>query len=173
MRRKGLNLIALMALTIGVAFLLTTCAEAPYAPDQPIQFSHRIHAGENVEKGENRIACQYCHAYARRSTAAGVPSVNTCYNCHVIVAADKPEVKKALGYWNKKEPIPWIKVYDLPDFVYFSHKRHVKRGLECEACHGKVQTMDRVRRVASLEMGWCVECHKRKKADLDCLVCHK
>jgi hypothetical protein len=93
--------------------------------------------------------------------------------CHKITALDKPEVQKLKGYWDRKEPIPWIKINDLPDFVIFTHKRHVIKGIECQTCHGPVETMDQMQRIASLEMGWCVSCHKQQKATLECLDCHK
>lgn len=146
---------------------------APFAllrkapPTQPIAFSHKIHAGDYG------IPCLYCHIYAKRSIVAGVPSVQTCFNCHKIIGLDKPEILKILDYWGKKEPIPWVKVYDLPDFVYFSHKRHVRKGIVCQTCHGAVQGMERIRRVSSLEMGWCLECHNQNGVSRDCAVCHK
>jgi len=136
-------------------------------PPQPIAFNHKVHAGDF------KIACEYCHSYARRSPVAGVPSVQECMGCHKITALDKPEVQKLRGYWERKEPIPWIKINDLPDFVIFTHKRHVLKKIGCQTCHGPVETMDQVRQVASLEMGWCVSCHKEQKASLECLDCHK
>ncbi|MBI2877192.1 MAG: cytochrome c3 family protein [Candidatus Tectomicrobia bacterium] len=149
--------------------LLATCTlrRQAAAPIQPIAFSHKTHAGTYG------IPCLYCHVYARRSTVAGVPSVQACFNCHKVIGLDQPEVLKVLNHWNKKEPIPWIKVHDLPDFVYFSHKRHVLKGVVCQTCHGTVQRMERVRRVSSLEMGWCVDCHIERGASRDCPVCHK
>lgn len=101
-------------ITAAGAFVAYECPfRFGYAPEQPIHFSHKIHAGEN------EIHCQYCHLYARRSIVAGVPSVQTCMNCHKLIRKEKPEIQKLLEYWEKKEPIPWVKVYDLPDFVHF------------------------------------------------------
>jgi c(7)-type cytochrome triheme protein len=138
-------------------------------PAQPINFSHRIHAGEN------QIPCQYCHMQARRSISAGVPSVNKCVNCHNEIATDRPEIRKVMNYWNNQEPIPWIKVHDLPDFVHFPHKRHIKAGLECQTCHGPVETMDVVTRMAPVKMGECLACHKERgfQNSTDCWTCHK
>ena len=96
------------------------------APVQPIDFSHRIHAGNY------RIDCLYCHTNARRSASAGVPSVNKCVGCHQLVVPDRPQIRLVLEYWENKEPIPWVRVHDLPDFVYFPHKRHVAAGVECQ-----------------------------------------
>ncbi len=136
------------------------------SPVQPIHFSHQIHAGENG------IHCLYCHSYAEVSRSAGVPDVETCRNCHIIIGRDKPEVKKLMNYWKEKETIPWVKVHDLPDHVYFPHKMHVRAGVECTNCHGDVASMDRIKRVSSLKMGWCMSCHKEKAASIDCWTCH-
>jgi hypothetical protein len=137
------------------------------APAQPIEFSHAIHAGSYG------IACQYCHAEARRSSFAGLPSVARCMGCHKIVAAQgNPEVQKLHQYWTKREPIPWVRIHKLAGFVHFPHKRHVQAGLPCQSCHGAVETMQRVAQVAPLTMGWCVSCHAERQAPLDCVVCH-
>ena len=139
------------------------------APVQPIEFSHRIHAGEND------IPCLYCHVYADRTPSAGVPSVARCMGCHESIATDRPEIQKVQQYWDEQQPIPWIKVHDVPDFVHFTHKRHVRAGIECQQCHGPVETMDRIERQASLRMPWCVECHTEREVDngRDCWTCHK
>lgn len=141
-------------------------AQAP-APAQPIEFSHVIHAGSYG------IDCQYCHADARRSAYAGLPSVERCMGCHKIVAAQgNPEVQKLHEYWQRRTPIPWIRIHKLAGFVFFDHRRHVEVGLPCQTCHGPVERMQRVAQVAPLTMGWCVECHARRAGPLDCVVCH-
>jgi hypothetical protein len=139
------------------------------APVQPIEFSHRIHAGEND------IPCLYCHVYADRTPSAGVPSVARCIGCHESIATDRPEIQKLQQYWDKQQPIPWVKVHDVPDFVHFTHKRHVRAGIECQQCHGPVETMDRIERQVSLRMPWCVDCHTEREVDngRDCWTCHK
>ncbi len=139
------------------------------SPVQPIDFSHRIHAGDN------QIPCLYCHIQARRSISAGVPSVNKCMGCHAEVATDRPQIRLLAKYWESKEPIPWIKVHDLPDFVHFTHKRHVAAGIECQTCHGPVETMDVVSREAPLKMGLCLNCHRDHEVQhgTDCWTCHK
>ncbi len=139
------------------------------APVQPINFSHKIHAGDN------KIPCQYCHIYAERSRVSGVPNVQRCMGCHKVIKTDSPEIQKVAAYWDKKETIPWIKVHNLADYVYFPHKRHVRAGVECTNCHGDVPAMDRITRVASLKMGWCLSCHTKKgvKNGRDCWTCHK
>jgi c(7)-type cytochrome triheme protein len=93
--------------------------------------------------------------------------------CHAIMKADKAEVKKIREYWDRQEPIPWIKIYGQPDFVYFSHKRHGLKGIACKTCHGAVETMDRVQKAVVLDMDRCVACHMEKKASIDCLTCHR
>ncbi|MGH7319175.1 MAG: c-type cytochrome [Candidatus Rokuibacteriota bacterium] len=140
--------------------------QAP-APAQPIEFSHVVHAGSY------RIDCQYCHADARRSPHAGLPSVERCMGCHKIVAAQgNPEIQKIQDHWTRKQPIPWIRIHRVPGFVYFPHKRHIEVGLQCDACHGPVERMQRVAQVAPLTMGWCIECHAQRRGPLDCIVCH-
>jgi mono/diheme cytochrome c family protein len=137
------------------------------APAQPIEFSHAIHAGSYA------IDCQYCHADARRSVYAGLPSVARCMGCHkIVVAQGNPEVQKLHQYWERKAPIPWVRVHKLTGYVYFPHKRHVQGGLPCQTCHGPVETMQRVAQVAPLTMGWCVSCHAERRAPLDCVACH-
>lgn len=138
-------------------------------PEQPIDFSHRIHAGDF------EIPCEYCHSQARRSPVAGVPSVNRCVGCHNVVATDRPQIREVLNYFENREPIPWIKVHDLPDFVYFPHKRHVQAGVECQTCHGPVETMERVTRMAPTKMGLCLDCHREQAVEhgTDCWTCHK
>jgi predicted CXXCH cytochrome family protein len=137
------------------------------APEQPVAFSHKAHAGQN------QIPCLYCHVNARRSSVAGIPSVARCMGCHKITAAGKPEVQKLKGYWDRKEPIPWSKVTWMPDFVFFQHWPHVRAEIECRTCHGPVETMDRMQQVKALTMKFCVRCHRQKKASIDCATCHR
>lgn len=151
---------------IGIIFLFPASPFGAEGPLQPIAFSHRLHAGDN------NIPCLYCHAYAERSPLAGIPSVSRCLSCHQVIASEKPEIQKLQSYLDRQEPIPWVRVNRLPGYVRFSHKRHVKKEIDCQECHGPVQTMDRVRKVGSFGMGWCVSCHDRHGADRDCMVCH-
>ena len=164
----------------------------PGAPHQPIFFSHLIHAGKY------QIPCQYCHVDARRSEYAGIPSVERCMGCHKIIGAqDNPEIGKIHDYWRRGQPIPWVRIFKLPEFTYFPHKAHVRAGLECGSCHGPIERMRRVGGPTGpslvndllnlvglkppprpLTMGWCVGCHRREntrpgvKAPLDCVTCH-
>ena len=138
-------------------------------PDQPIAFSHRIHAGQLS------LECTFCHESMDKSPFAGIPPVEKCMSCHATVATDRPEIIKLAGYWENQEPMEWVRVHRIRirKYVYFSHKRHVKAGLDCAQCHGEVKYMDKVRRVSSLEMGWCVSCHRENGASTDCLICHQ
>jgi len=138
-------------------------------PEQPINFSHQIHVSKVG------LACTHCHTTVEKSMAAGIPSVETCMNCHSQVATDKPEIQKLTKYWEDKQPVPWKRVYRLNarKYVYFSHKRHVKGGLECTNCHGNVAVQPVIKQVPQLEMGWCMSCHKQNNAPIDCATCHK
>jgi len=144
-----------------------------YRPEQPIQFSHRTHAGNN------RIECQYCHWSVAKSPFAAVPEVETCQGCHKLVLgmdreqSVQDEIKKIAGYLERNEPIPWQKVHVMPDHVKFNHKRHVKAGVACQTCHGQIPKMEVVERVSSMKMGWCVSCHREQGASIDCYTCHR
>ncbi|MFQ5742789.1 MAG: cytochrome c3 family protein [Acidobacteriota bacterium] len=151
---------------LGLLFVGAAGAPVPPAPTQPIPFSHLKHAGELS------ISCSYCHTNARRSPVAGLPTVKRCMGCHELVATDLEGVQTLAGYWDRKEPIPWQKVYDLPDHTKFFHDRHIKRGIDCAVCHGAVRTMEKVRQVRPLQMGWCIDCHRQRDASVDCLTCH-
>jgi len=134
---------------------------------QPIAYSHYKHVTEND------IPCDYCHVYADKSKHAIIPPLSTCMDCHEGDDSDSPELKKLLKYWNDKTPVPWKQIHILPKHVYFTHKRHVKAGIDCVDCHGEVRMMDTPRQVSTLTMGWCVKCHDLHGASIDCYECHK
>ena len=159
--------IAILFLAVGAGALLVNASDRPKDVEQPLFFNHRIHAGEN------QIPCLYCHVHARRSAVAGVPSVYRCIGCHRIIGKETPDLIKLKEYWTDKESIPWVKVYDLPDFVRFTHKRHILKGIDCEECHGPVKGMDRIEKVGLLTMARCVSCHRERGAGDDCWTCHK
>jgi len=160
----GLAAIVVIVVVVGAYFLVSGGASGPV---QPIAYSHKLHAGDY------QIPCQYCHSSARRSPVAGIPSVERCMGCHKIVAADKPEIQKLKSYWDRKMPIPWVRVYDQPDFVFFDHQPHVRKGIECQACHGPIQTMARVYEAVTLNMARCVSCHRQNRVSVDCYICHR
>lgn len=158
---------------------------------QPIAFPHDVHVQTY------KLDCQYCHADARRSEYAGIPSVERCMGCHKITAADRPEIKKLAEFATRRAPIPWVRVYKLPEFTYFPHKAHIRAEVACQTCHGPVEKMTTVGAVTGpnlvndllnlagfrpspppLTMGWCVDCHREQnaargtQAPLDCVACH-
>jgi Cytochrome c7 and related cytochrome c/Class III cytochrome C family len=151
-----------------------------YAPSQPVAFSHRVHAGEN------RVPCLYCHTNADRSRNATIPAVQTCMNCHRYISmADSAVIDKAVVARLKTDaPMPWVRVYKLPDHVFFDHRSHVDAGVQCETCHGDVKSMDVLTRVMDMRMGKCMDCHRSPRAYLppsspiergptDCTACHR
>lgn len=137
-----------------------------YEPDQPIKFSHKVHAGENG------IDCMYCHTGAMESQNAGIPSPSLCLNCHNNILegtnTGKEEIAKIHAAVKEGKPIEWVKVHNLPDHVYFNHAQHVNAGkLDCTECHGVVEEMGRLQQVEDLSMGWCLDCHRTKFIDMD------
>lgn len=149
---------------------------AAVATVQPIAFPHNLHAGN--EPGQANMNCQFCHFSAERSVDAGIPPVSTCWGCHqVIQGQNNPqEVAKIQGYVERGESIPWVRIYKISDHAHFPHMRHINAGLECQQCHGEVQTMGvlagRDPAWGGDNMGWCVDCHRQNEASIDCAVCH-
>jgi mono/diheme cytochrome c family protein len=167
-------------------YLMQIGVDQDYAPVQPIHYSHRIHAGSNG------INCNYCHSSARVSKHSGIPSLNVCMNCHKSIAEvsdttateeyskdfyDKEIAKlyKAVGwdkdaqkYTGKTEPVKWVRIHNLPSFVYFNHSQHVNvAGVECQTCHGPVQTYEIQKQFAPLTMSWCIDCHRKTEVKME------
>jgi mono/diheme cytochrome c family protein len=169
--------------------LLSVGVNQNYQPAQPIAFSHKIHAGDN------KVDCNYCHSSARHSAHSGIPSANVCMNCHMYIDGSEilneagqlkydgeksPEIAKiydAIG-WDaearsyiedyEEKPIKWIRIHNLPDLAYFNHAQHVSAGqIECQTCHGPIQEMEEVYQYSSLTMGWCINCHRETKVQLE------
>lgn len=149
-----------------VAFEAISVGRSPYyVPEQPVKFSHQVHAHDN------QTDCQYCHSTVEYSQSAGIPSTSMCMNCHVIVRegsnSGRFEINKVVQAYENGTAIRWVKVYDLPDHAHFSHELHVGSSeLDCAECHGDVEFMDRVSRVPDLSMGWCLECHRTTEVDI-------
>ncbi len=122
--------------------------------EQPVQFSHKHHAGDIG------IDCRYCHTSVEISSSAGIPPTKTCMNCHSQIWADSPYLEPVRESWRTKVPIEWQRVHDLPDFVYFNHSIHVNKGVGCSTCHGNVVQQPLMHQVASLKMEWCLQCHR-------------
>lgn len=149
-------------LGIGVAAwvgekVFPTVTDQGYAPEQPIPFSHKIHAGEH------QIDCRYCHVGVTKSRHATIPSLNVCMNCHTQVKTDSPHIQKLTQHYKEGRPLEWVRVHELPDHVRFTHKPHILAGVACETCHGDVKSMDRVFQAQPLTMGWCLQCHRGQK----------
>jgi len=214
MNKRITTLTLLAALLLGLFALVPKLMELRlpgndegFEPNQPIAYSHRLHAGELG------IDCQYCHSGAKRSRYAGIPSAAVCMNCHRFITASRsavraeemlaeeegrephrvvsPELAKLYTAFGlgpdllpdpalEPRPIEWTRIYSLPDFAVFDHRPHVYAGVACQKCHGPVETMERVRQVRSLSMGWCVNCHRSPQgagvavaqASIDCSACH-
>jgi hypothetical protein len=160
-RRKWTAIPGLLLLVIG-AVVLSAYSGASSSqgnqPTQPINFPHPRHAGA-VKDGGLGMNCLYCHNTGYKSVDVGMPAVSTCMGCHTIVAAAKPEIQKLAKYYAAKKPVPWVRIHKVPDYVHFPHVRHVNAGVTCQTCHGQVQKMAQVYQYASLNMGWCVNCH--------------
>lgn len=168
-------------------WLMQVGVDQGYEPVQPIHFSHKIHAGDNG------IDCKYCHSSARVSKSSGIPSLNVCMNCHKNItefAGDKDTIydrskefytaeiqklydavgwdKSAQKYTGKQKPVKWVRIHNLPDFVYFNHSQHVSvAGVECQKCHGPVETFEVMKQHAPLTMGWCVNCHRETEVKVE------
>jgi hypothetical protein len=125
-----------------------------YAPEQPIPYSHALHAGTLS------IPCLYCHSGALKSRLAGIPTVEKCMNCHKVTKTDSPSIKKLAAVYASGEPLKWRRVHALPDYVYFDHRPHVSAGILCQTCHGEVQNMYILYQNISLRMGNCLGCHR-------------
>ena len=168
-------------------YLMQVGVDQGYMPVQPIHYSHKIHAGAN------QIECKYCHSSARVSKHSGIPSLNVCMNCHKNIAEYNgeedlengytkefytKEIKKlyaAVGwdeenqqYTGKTEPVKWVRIHNLPDFVYFNHAQHVQVGqIECQTCHGPVEEMEIMYQYSPLTMGWCINCHRETNVKVE------
>lgn len=197
-----LVLLLVIAVTGALAYAFSNVRQG-YEPRQPIAFSHRRMAGAPVlqtnERGETvnvggfAIPCVYCHTMPYKGRHSTLPSTAVCMNCHTNVGLNREWVLRMKDYWDRGEPIPWVKVHDLPDFVYFDHSAHLNaknaqgqpklpavdgdgRPMpQCQTCHGKVQEMDIVSVQQPFNMQWCVDCHRRPeiKASTDCIACHR
>jgi cytochrome c7-like protein/class III cytochrome C family protein len=126
-----------------------------YVPkEQPVQFSHKHHVGDEG------IDCRYCHTSVENSAFAGIASTRTCMNCHSQIFADSPYLEPVRESFRTNRPIRWTRVHDLPDFVYFDHSIHVNKGVGCSTCHGRIDLMPLTYQIASLQMEWCLQCHR-------------
>lgn len=157
---------ACVLLSAGFLYFFYLPPAASIGPEQPIPFSHRVHAGVK------QIQCRFCHPYVDRSVNPGIPAVEKCLFCHEYIIANHPEILKEHEYYNTDTPTPWRKVFYLPEHVLFNHERHIKKEIDCTSCHGDVAAMDRLK-AERFQMGFCIQCHRERSANVDCwLACH-
>ena len=145
-------------------------ASRPFVPGppiaQPLPYSHRKHLGFGLK-------CAQCHKNADPGESMGLPSTAVCMGCHQTIAADREPIRALTRYHAEKRPIPWVRVYQIPSYVFFSHREHLKAGATCENCHGKVAERAVLFREKDLSMGACMECHRQHQVSIDCQFCHE
>ncbi len=152
-----LAILLVLAVTAVVAFYYywePRYTRVGFAPDQPVPFDHALHAGQLG------IDCRYCHSFVEQSRHSNVPPASTCMNCHNQVRSDSPLLEPVRRSYETGEPVPWVRVHQLPDYVYFNHSVHVNRGVSCYECHGQINQMTVVRHEKPLSMAFCLECHR-------------
>ncbi len=157
---SALFLVALFLSVLAEIERSSYITEADVVREQPIQFSHKHH----VE--DDGIDCRYCHTSVEQSAFAGIPPTKTCMNCHSQIFAASPYLEPIRESFRTGKPIEWTRVHKLPEFVYFNHSIHVNKGVGCASCHGQVNLMPLVRQVASLQMEWCLDCHRHPERAL-------
>ena len=131
-----------------------------YRPEQPVDYSHKLHAGDLG------IDCRYCHTAVEVSAKANVPATEICMNCHTLVGTDNKKLDPVRASWVNNSSLEWVRVHDLADYAFFNHSAHVNVGIGCESCHGNIAAMDKVMQVEPLSMGWCLSCHKAPQEHL-------
>ena len=146
-----------------LVFLLGGCL--PAAAQQPINFNHKLHIDQKME-------CTDCHQLATKTRRSGLPTANLCMTCHRAIKKDSPEVQKIAQYKKERKVIPWVRLYQLPDFVYYNHMRHIHSGIACATCHGTTGTLPVAQAVRTFSMAFCVDCHDQRGAPKDCATCH-
>jgi len=182
---KNPRVVTVLTIFIAIVFfqqlyvnLMAVNVDTGYQPAQPIKFSHELHAGQN------EIDCNYCHSGARKSKHSNIPSANVCMNCHMYInegpkygTEEISKIYQAVG-WDadkgqyiegyKQKPIKWVRIHKLPDLAYFNHSQHVTAGnIECQTCHGPIEEMEEVYQYSPLTMGWCIDCHRETKVQVE------
>lgn len=158
----GAGVFALYAGVIVTFGFSPQATDVGYQPHQPVPYSHALHAGKLA------IDCRYCHTAVEEGAHANIPATETCINCHANVNLDLRawKIKPIEESYQSGTPVSWIRVHDLPDFAYFNHSAHVRRGIGCVSCHGRVDTMEEVWQDQPLSMQWCVDCHRNPEKNL-------
>jgi len=150
-----------MTVALGFAYWATPKAtRVGYMPDQPVPFSHRLHAGQLG------MDCRYCHSHVEESNHSNIPSARTCWNCHSQVKTDSPDLVAVREAVDTGKPIEWVQVHETPDYVYFNHSAHVNSGVSCVVCHDRVDEMEVVYHAKPHSMGWCLDCHRNPEDNL-------
>lgn len=156
----GLFLSALGGITLFAFISRPQFTEVGYSPVQPVPYSHKLHAG-NLG-----MDCRYCHIGVEQSAHAGIPPTEVCMNCHARVKKDSPRLAKIRESYETGQPVPWVRIHRLPDYVQFNHQAHVRAGVSCVSCHGRVDQMVEVKQVEPLSMAWCLDCHRNPAPSL-------
>jgi hypothetical protein len=162
-RASAAALLAIPAIALGglMAYVRSPFVTNQNRPtEQPLEFDHRHHAGDE------QIDCRYCHFSVEKSPSAGIPSTTVCMSCHAQVWNKSPYLAKVRQAYFTDQPIPWVRVHNLPDFVYFNHSIHVAKGVGCVTCHGRVDAMAAIEQYQPLTMQWCLDCHRNPKPNL-------
>jgi hypothetical protein len=147
--------------------LLIAISVAANCAEQPVPFSHRTHQTAGLK-------CQDCHPNPDPGRAMTLPSASKCMNCHATVATDRPAIQKLASIAKSDQPIAWVRVAGVPEWVFWNHRPHLKAGVKCEACHGLVAQMEVVTQASNAtKMAGCIECHREKKATVACVSCHE
>jgi len=160
------SIFGLLSLVGGLILLAIVLARSSYVTrqhifvEQPLQFSHMHHVTDDG------IDCRYCHTSAETSSFAGIPPTKTCMNCHSVLFANASFLEPVRASFRDNRPLHWVRVHDLPDFVYFNHSIHIKKGIGCETCHGRIDQMPLTYQQNSLLMEWCIDCHKNPAPNL-------
>lgn len=151
----GISLVVLVTAVASGLYWSPVVTQVNVARQQPIPFSHHRHVAGNG------IDCRYCHTTVETGAFAGIPATETCMTCHSQILSDAPLLEPARESWSSGEPMEWVRINDLPDFVYFNHSIHINKGIGCNECHGQVDEMRLTYKAESLRMGWCLQCHKQ------------
>ena len=153
--------LGVVGVACGISFYCTPkYTRVGYAPEQPVPFSHELHAGTLG------MSCLYCHTNVERSPHSNVPSTQTCMSCHTQIKATSPLLSPVRESWTSGDPVNWKRIHKVPDYAYFNHSLHVNRGVGCISCHGRVNEMNVVYHDQPLSMGWCLECHRNPENHL-------
>ncbi len=150
----GTPIVAIVVILLVWYYFSPKYTDVSYRPIQPVEYSHKVHAGDL------KTDCRYCHSAVEISPVANVPPTQTCMNCHKLITPNTEKMQPVLESFISGKPIEWVRVHNLPDYVYFDHSAHLRVGVGCASCHGNIASMEVVRQAKPLSMGWCLDCHR-------------